>query len=38
MALTQEKVFTIDDIYALPDGPRQGILDCKPTERDCNGL
>lgn len=27
MALTQEKVFTIDDIYALPDGQRAELID-----------
>lgn len=27
MALTQEKVYTIDDIYALPDGQRAELID-----------
>ena len=29
MALAQEKVYTIDDIYALPDGERAELIDGK---------
>lgn len=32
MALTQEKIYTIDDIYALPDGQRAEL-----TEKGCSG-
>ncbi len=27
MALTQERVYTIDDIYALPEGRRAELID-----------
>ena len=27
MALAQEKIYTIDDIYALPDGQRAELID-----------